>query len=319
MSLDAFIEPNFRPAMLVDPATGEEMDVPVYWFGPNHGLAFFRSSNVFAFFEMVDGAAFYRFRISVDDGEAGPICGDAHIGDSTYLFQALAAIDPSDANFSKMWASWAGATPGDLESLPMWASQARGKRGIAAVRSRSVIPEPDMPYQNNLTTTLLPALASANANIGLVRVRETIYPTQLRYQVPATAPGAGGGGTGKIRIALVSEDGQNVIFNVTDQVNTNSGVRTITSGFTGVVVLPNKYWVICGMAESTLATEPSVSCWTTNELFRDGGAGHIDLIGTVGLDGGSPQDLVVPPLNPESSITVGDEKILYFQLQGAAF
>ena len=170
--------------------------------------------------------------------------------------------------------------------------------------ARSITPEPSMPSTSTAASVILPAVGTGV--IGHVCLTAPITVTQLRYNVA----GAGVGGTCTVRCVVYQEDGQVLLINVTEALNTGTGVRTITLG-AAVYLKPGNYYFGVGLSATTHATQPSVSVWSTNDTYMDGGASQLDLEGTVTWTAGAAPST----FNPEADITATADRVPFFNLQ----
>ena len=197
------------------------------------------------------------------------------------------------------------AKGGQFNARPYWTDGAGNVFPVGIPMGNSLTPIPTMPSSNVAQPTLL--VAAGTGYVGQVFLPCAIPASQLRYNV--SSPGVSG--TGTMRCVLWTCDGQNKILDVTDAVDTNSGIRTIA--FSELLIPAGCYYQGIGMAADSYATRPTVSMWSTLDTFQDGGSGFADLEGTMTWTGGAAP----ATFSPDGDISTSNDRVPMFQLQAA--
>jgi hypothetical protein len=197
-----------------------------------------------------------------------------------------------------------------LLEWPFFVDGANNKRPLWTRGARALTPYPSQPFGSAQTNVLLPAVGTGGI-VGHVIVPVPIKISNLRYSVQAA--GSGGSSTATVRCVIYTSDGQSKLVDVTDAVNTNSGVRSVSVS-PNYVLEPGDYFLGIGLSATTLTTQPTIVFFALLDIFQEG-SGAIDLEGTMTWTSGAAPST----FDPAADITVTADRVPFFQLLGADF
>jgi hypothetical protein len=150
----------------------------------------------------------------------------------------------------------------------------------------SLIPLPVEPIVGASAGVAL-AANNTTAHLGVVYIPRPLTLDFIQYNVS----GASGGAPSVVRIALYTEDGQTQIFNVTDAVGANTGIRTVA--MTDVAIEAGNY--ILFICHSTYDTSGKlITRFTYDTTLQTHVAAEPDLSGTLTIAGGAAPATIDP-------------------------
>jgi len=175
---------------------------------------------------------------------------------------------------------------GELVTKALLDEQIRDNELVLHDDVASMIPEPVEPV-TGVSAGVALAANNTTAHLGVVRIPRPITTTRILYNISA----AGGGATSAVRITLYSEDGQTIIFNVTDVCGANTGIRPIDIAAT--IEAGNYILLICHSVYNTSAKVITRFVYDVTFCSADY-AGYADLSGTLTIAGGAAPATIDP-------------------------